>query len=690
MVQIKISFLLFILFLSNFSFCQKNKETIEKLKNEFDSLANIGDLKTGGTIINRAFKLIEPTDIQNLSNFHLYAANYLETTDASNDSCKKAYEKALIFAKKAKSNENIIECLGHLINFNYGATELQKKDRAIYGKELLTLLENSKADLEKAKIHTHLQLFYKAEGKDAESLNSALKSLEINKNLFAKSQIKSDELAQAYLQVSRAYRFMDMPEKQDEYLKQMRKYIKDSKELLLIYYSFYARNKFVENKVNEAILFNDSLLRLCNTYDNYNNWFYALEVNIYFTQGFVKKNDIKNATISMTKVNEISRKYTFENMEGNLNYTNGKVLLLTKKYTEALPYFQKAESLAKKFNYGDLYQYSLANVAECFEKTGDWKQAYFYSQKASLVADSLAKISTDAAFIVAEAKFQNKEKQAQIEIKNLQIAQNSTQKKWYLTGLTALLAALGLLFWNYKTKQKANKVIKEKNIVLEKLNTDLTEANQTKAKLFGIISHDLRSPISQVYQYLKLQELNPNLLSTQQKTDLSGKIQTATGSLLETMEDLLLWSKTQLSQFNTNIQQTNLQPIIDQTIQLLKLNIDEKKLIIEQNIHQNSTIITDAYFLQIILRNLLQNAIKVAPENTKITIAFNQNQLKITNHGPIFSQNDFEQIIKSQQKQETLSGLGLKLVDELSQKIGARVYFENEGETTKANIEINV
>ncbi len=686
MKQFKGLLLFLILFLTYFSFGQKNIQVITKLKNEFDSLSNIGDLKTGNIIIQKAFKLIESTDIQNLAIFNLLAANYLETTTAGNDSCKKAYEKALIFARKAKNNENIIECLGHLIDYNYGQTAEHKKHRLEIGNELLLRYKNSSLDIEMAKIMAHLELYYKAEGNDNEALNSALKSLEIYKKLFAQRKVESDELAQSYYYVSRAYRNMDQPEKQNQYLKTMRKYILKSKDLEVIYYSFFARNLFANKEIVKAKLFNDSLLQVCEKYSNFNNWYYALEVNIYFTQGFSKQNDLKNAKTHLKIANDIYQKWKVENFDANINYTNGSVFLAEKNYSKALPFFIKASGLAKEKGFGDLYQYSLTKAATCLEKTGNFKEAYSYSQIAAIVADSLATISTENAFIETEAKFQNKEKQQEIEIKNLQIAQNNSQKKWYLTALGALLVALSLLFWNFQTKRKTNKIINDKNVVLEKVNTQLTEANQTKAKLFGIISHDLRSPISQVYQFLKLQELNPNILDEKQKADLSGKIQTATGSLLETMEDLLLWSKTQMNEFNVKIQSAEIEPIIDQCLQLMKLNIENKSIkIISKNIEKQA-LKTDPYFLQIIIRNLLQNAIKASPENSEIGIVFENNQLKISNKGALFTQKDYENVLSNTQKLENLSGLGLKLVDELSKKIGAKISFENEIDLTIVKI----
>ena len=51
-----------------------------------------------------------------------------------------------------------------------------------------------------------------------------------------------------------------------------------------------------------------------------------------------------------------------------------------------------------------------------------------------------------------------------------------------------------------------------------------------------------------------------------------------------------------------------------------------------------------------------------------------------------FTQKDYEAVLNSPQKQENLSGLGLKLVDELSQKIGASVLFEIENNKTIARV----
>ncbi len=681
--------LLLFLFSAKNITCQSNPNPllIERFKAKYDSLVLLSDYTAAGIVVEKAFKLLNPSDLENIATFQFYKANVLETTTATNDQCEVAYDSALIAARKANNTSIIVDCLGRLIDFNFDQTSPKKSKREKIGLELTKILNESKNELIKAKIMAYLVLFHKANRNDKEALNMALQSLEIYKKLFKSNKaVTSDEVAQAYYQVSRTYRLMFQPDKQTYYLKEMRHYIEKNTDLLVIYYNLMAQNLFVDKKINQAISFNDSLTSICKKQENSINWGNLLELNIYFTQGFVKMSDLPSAKKYLLRVNEINKNYGTAFMQGNVLYTNGSVQLLGKKYNEAIELFKKAAHLTNLGGYGDLYQMCLLKTSICFENLGNWKEALNYSKKASHVADSLASKSTEKLFIDTEAKFQNKEKQQQIIIKNLQIADAQKQRWWYIGGLTLLALALGLLVRTFQIKSKSAKIEAEKNIVLEKLNTDLIEANQTKAKLFSIISHDLRSPISQVYQFLRLQQLNPDLLSPDQKTELSGKIQTATGSLLETMEDLLLWSKTQMSQFNVKMEMVEIKPVIDQCLQLLKLNIETKQLYIENTVGERLQLKTDPYFLQIIVRNLLQNAIKASPDESEIKISYKNNQLSIQNYGEPFTQNSYLEAISSTQKQETLNGLGLKLVDELSQKIGVKVFFEYQNESTCSNL----
>jgi signal transduction histidine kinase len=210
------------------------------------------------------------------------------------------------------------------------------------------------------------------------------------------------------------------------------------------------------------------------------------------------------------------------------------------------------------------------------------------------------------------------------------------------------------------------------------LNAQLNEANQTKAKLFGILGHDLRAPISQVYQLLKLQQQNVGISAAVQ-AQLSDKVQQAAGALLETLEDLLLWSKSQLSAFSIHKTNIALRPIIDQVFDLLQLAVEEKNIHIQNNVSMDDYIYTDHQLLQIILRNLIQNAIQASPIEGTIEVTFSSDNkvLQIRNKGNAFTQADYLVAIAKNDSGKSTSGLGLKLVQELSDKLGLQLKFDN-------------
>ena len=89
----------------------------------------------------------------------------------------------------------------------------------------------------------------------------------------------------------------------------------------------------------------------------------------------------------------------------------------------------------------------------------------------------------------------------------------------------------------------------QRNQQLDELNNELSIANDTKAKLFGVISHDLRSPVSSIVQLLHLQKENPEHFNTELQNQYNERLNKASENVLETMEDLLLWSKSQMNNF---------------------------------------------------------------------------------------------------------------------------------------------
>jgi signal transduction histidine kinase len=284
-----------------------------------------------------------------------------------------------------------------------------------------------------------------------------------------------------------------------------------------------------------------------------------------------------------------------------------------------------------------------------------------------------------------EAQYQNKNKQEKINvlsaesiINNLEIKDANRQRTFFIIAFILLLGIITSIIMMYRNKQKSGRLLQKKNEEMNVLNENLEKANITKAKLFSIISHDLRNPISQVYQFLDLQKTNPNIFNEDEKRKYNEQITVAAGVVLETMEDLLIWSKTQMQQFTLTKETVNPSQCVHQIDDLLHTQLEKKKIKLSESIDPLITMQTDKNIITIIIRNLIQNAITYSPENSIITITAqqqnNSTQFLIADEGAGMPErirrifNEPYMAVNSNQ-----SGLGLTIVKEMAELIHAHI-----------------
>jgi signal transduction histidine kinase len=654
-------------------------EKLNALKHVCDSLSDIEDYGELKTVAAYSLKIVPPNNLANLALFNHYLGISMEGL-ISRDSAIYYHEKALAYAKQGNISKRIRTSHQRLLYLYHSAGNEQKADNTAL--ELKNILDTVKDKTSKYSILSFLGNYHNERSEYEKNVEYLLKSIDIQKELLKEGGTNdSSDIGISLLNVAKAYIDMKQPEKAIEFIKPTWAYLANYQSGQTYYHKNYLDAWLLLNNPTKALLHYDSLVVIVNKPDaGAFEWSDKLNADLVFTDYYLTKNNTDSALLFVTRADKKASEKASEYVISQINFMKGKVLAARKEYGQAIPLLKGAEELTRNSSL-QVHASLLQTLAQSYAATGQWQEAYNYYEKYAPLRDSLYTEASKKSIADAEAKFQNKEKQQQIENKNLQLSAARTQRIWLVAGLALLSLVAILLVVIYRNKKKTADILDEKNKTLAKLNNDLEEANQTKAKLFSIISHDLRSPISQVYQFLKLQQLNPDALNSEQRNELSNKIQTATGSLLETMEDLLLWSKTQMSEFKTNIQSTKLLPIINACQNLLQLNTESKNIRYTNLVEENTIINTDPYYLQTIIRNLLQNAVKASPDNTEIEIGTEQTTkgfvFYIQNEGGSFTQEQYKQIISSEEKAKSLNGLGLRLVDELSQKIGASVIFKS-------------
>ncbi|MEJ0030483.1 MAG: HAMP domain-containing sensor histidine kinase [Bacteroidota bacterium] len=171
-----------------------------------------------------------------------------------------------------------------------------------------------------------------------------------------------------------------------------------------------------------------------------------------------------------------------------------------------------------------------------------------------------------------------------------------------------------LAFVTYQTSRQRKKLNKD----LELSNSELERLNKMKNKLFSVISHDLRTPLGNLQSILGLYQAGDlNAADVATVAAKLGQQVTASGYVLE---NLLEWAKSELNERKINPTNVLVKAKVEKVLQQFESDLKAKRIIAKNEVPGNVEVWADRAQMQIVLRNLLTNAIKFTKEKGTITI----------------------------------------------------------------------
>lgn len=249
-----------------------------------------------------------------------------------------------------------------------------------------------------------------------------------------------------------------------------------------------------------------------------------------------------------------------------------------------------------------------------------------------------------------------------------------------------------------------NQTLDNANLLLDRQNQELKQLNATKDRMFSIIAHDLRGPVGSFKSIIDLMLEMPDEFEGDRMIETLTMMRESAGQTFNLLENLLYWSRSQRDEIVVNQQNFNLSDVIFETISLLSINADNKKIRLQMKIEPNLQTYADKNMITTVIRNLLNNAIKFTPENGLITVwarrKQNEIQIKVRDTGVGISETKLNELFDSSllfstegTNQEKGSGLGLILCKEFLEKNGGTIHVEsvvNEGSTFSFNLPLAV
>ena len=281
---------------------------------------------------------------------------------------------------------------------------------------------------------------------------------------------------------------------------------------------------------------------------------------------------------------------------------------------QAIPYFEKAYQLSKKINSFELKQNAAENMAVVEENRKNYVKALVYRKESEQWKDSVNDQNKVWAIAQLEKKHAVQQKQKEITLLEAENKIKKAERNGFFYSSLSLFILLGTSLYFYKQKVKRNAVILKQKIELDELNA-------TKDKLFSIVSHDLRSSVN------ALKTSNVKLISTLELKNYDELDQllhhnsSVANSAYNLLDNLLNWALLQTKQLYFHQESQHLYSVIQQIEYNYKPLFLDKKITFTNSVAKDVFVLVDLDSFKIILRNVLDNAIKFSKLEGKISIS---------------------------------------------------------------------
>ena len=382
----------------------------------------------------------------------------------------------------------------------------------------------------------------------------------------------------------------------------------------------------------------------------------------------IGKREFEEAKVFLKQALALYKTGSFEYEIAICEYHLATVFYNQEMLNMSISYANNALEKAALLKKVDLAKDCYALLSKVYNTKGDYKNAFKNHQAFFVYSDSL---------YTNEALNKLKTEQVRQDVvsfkKEKELAEQNAKllkerNKLYVIWGGAILIGLLMMGYLYVSLVKVKAKIQSQN-------TQLIQLNETKDKFFGIIAHDLRSPLlglqsigNQISYFIRKEQ--PKKL-----IELSGHIEDSTKKVTELLDNLLSWALLQNGMIPYNPEEVNLKLLTDDVVALLNPIANRKQIILTNNVKEDSFVYADSKAVHTIVRNLISNALKYTDVKGKVYINIqNKNEqsiITINDTGTGIATNQISKLFKLGKKSvngtlgEEGSGLGLILCKEL-------------------------
>ena len=243
------------------------------------------------------------------------------------------------------------------------------------------------------------------------------------------------------------------------------------------------------------------------------------------------------------------------------------------------------------------------SYSEFYKVLGDYKKAILSLNKFLHLYDSLLSIQRFETLNELQNRFYVNQRlmQTKTELHN-----KKKERNYLLVIILLLTMVFAIIIWKMITQHRLNKQLKE--------------INHQKNKMFSVISHDLKTPFNSILGYSQLILEGLDDKEYKELEDYARTLNRSAEDSYNLLTRLLNWSRAQTGRIKFAPQMALVDELFNELLDKFELQAKDLniRLIFENEIKEPLKL--DLLILQIVLSNLISNALKFSKKGTSVNI----------------------------------------------------------------------
>lgn len=283
------------------------------------------------------------------------------------------------------------------------------------------------------------------------------------------------------------------------------------------------------------------------------------------------------------------------------------------KYAEAEKVYREAMEVVRKGEEWRFYMHISTGMHASLVGQKKYRKAAPWADSIYTYAERFAAVHAKTQIQEAVVKYEVEKKEAANKLLQQEKELTEARSQLYMgVGIAILIALLGVSFLMYRLRRN--------NAKLQTAYNEILKLNQARDYFFGIIAHDLRRPLSSfqdmagMINYYLQQKRYGELDKVSQSIDQMGR------NIRLLLDNLLSWALSQREEVPHYPENLRLREKIQHIVALYQQMAQYRKVELLVDCPQELTVYMDPNACELIIRNLMDNALKNAHTGGKIQL----------------------------------------------------------------------